>query len=165
MGPSERQGTPFPFEGPVTPDLLIDREAELDLLARRAGDRVSVRLVAPRRYGKTSVLLAHAGRLRVSGWRTAHVDFSRVADMTDVARRLAAAYADLDTPWVRSHLSGLLARLGVSLSAIGPAVSLGPRPMTPDAPTAETVLYRLLDLPQALWESDRVATLVVFDEF
>ena len=149
----------------MAPALLIDRATELDLLARRAGDRVSVRLVAPRRYGKTSLLLAHAGRLVETGWRTAHVDFSRVADLTDVARRLATAYAHLDTPWVRSHLSGLLARIGVSLSAIGPAVSLGPRPMTPDAPTAETVLHRLLDLPKTLWDAARTPTLVVYDEF
>jgi uncharacterized protein len=165
MEPTERQGTPFPFEGPVPPALLIDRERELALLARRAADRVSVRLVAPRRYGKTSVLLAHAGRLHETGWRTAHVDFSRVADLTDVARRLAAAYAHLDSPWVRSHLSGLLARLGVSLSATGPAVSVGPRPISPDSDAAESVLYRLLDLPLALWETDRLPTLVVFDEF
>jgi uncharacterized protein len=165
MGPLERQGTPFPFEGPVPPELLIDRSSELDLLARRAGDRVSVRLVAPRRYGKTSILLAHAGRLRETEWRTAHVDFSRVADLTDVARRLAAAYAHLDAPWVRAHLSGLLARLGVSLSAVGPAVSLGPRPMTSDSAAAETVLPRLLDLPKTLHDADRTPTLVVFDEF
>jgi hypothetical protein len=165
MEPNERQGTPFPFEGPVPPELLIDREHELTLLARRAGDRVSVRLVAPRRYGKTSVLIAHAGRLRQASWRTAHVDFSRVADLTDVARRLAAAYAHLDSPWVRSHLSGLLARLGVSLSATGPAVSVGPRPISPDSDAAESVVYRLLDLPLALWQADRLPTLVVFDEF
>src|SRR5918995_6038417 len=61
MGPN-RQGTPFPFEGPVPPELLIDRSEELDLLARRAADRVGVRLVAPRRYGKTSLVLAHAAR-------------------------------------------------------------------------------------------------------
>src|SRR3954469_22395650 len=165
MEPTDRQGTPFPFEGPVPPELLIDRAAELDLLARRAADRVGVRLVAPRRYGKTSLVLAHAARLGETGWRTAHVDFSRVADLTDVARRLAAAYGHLDTPRVRSHLSGLLAPLGVSLSAIGPAVSLGPRPMSPDAPAAETVLHRLLDLPKTLWEADRTPTLVVYDEF
>ena len=60
-----RQGTPFPFEGPVDPELLIDREDELRD-ARRAAprDRVGVRLAAPRRYGKTSLLLAHAARLR-----------------------------------------------------------------------------------------------------
>src|SRR5215218_6350452 len=165
MGPIERQGTPFPFEGPVPPELLIDRSSELDLLARRAGDRVSVRLAGPRRYGKTSLLLAHAGRLRETGWRTAHVDFSRVADLTDVARRLAAAYAHLDTPWVRSHLGVLLARLGVSLSATGPRVTVGPRPPSPDTPTAEAVVYDLLDLPKTLWERDEVATLVVLDEF
>jgi hypothetical protein len=165
MGPEGRQGTPFPFEGPVAPDLLIDRGRELELLARRAADRVSVRLVAPRRYGKTSVLLAHAERLRETGWRTAHVDFSRVADLADVARRLAAAYAHLDSPWVRSHLGGLLARLGVTLSATGPAVALAPRPASADAQTAEEVLHRLLDLPLALWEADRTPTLVVLDEF
>jgi uncharacterized protein len=164
MGP-DRQGTPFPFEGPVPPELLIDRAAELDLLARRAADRVGVRLVAPRRYGKTSLLLAHAARLRETGWRTAHVDLAGVADLTDVARRLAAAYAGLDGAWIRSHLGGLLARLGVSLSATGPRISIGPRPQSPDAPTAEAVLYELLDLPRALWERDQAATLVVLDEF
>jgi uncharacterized protein len=165
MRPSERQGTPFPFEGPVAPELLIDREGDLDLLARRAADRVGVRLVAPRRYGKTSLLLAHAARLRRTDWRTAHVDLSRVTDLADVARRLAAAYAHLDTPWMRAHLSGLLARLGVSLSPAGPAVSIGPRPFSPDAGAAETVVHRLLDLPRTLWEADRSPTLVVFDEF
>src|SRR3712207_4407888 len=109
MSPSSRQGTPFPFEGPVPPELLIDRDDELALLARRAADRVNVRLVAPRRYGKTSVLLAHAARLRETGWRTAHVDFHRVADLTDVARRLAMAYAHLDAAWIRAHLAGLVA--------------------------------------------------------
>jgi hypothetical protein len=163
--PHRRQGTPFPFEGPVPPELLIDRQRELERLARRAADRVNVRLVAPRRFGKTSVLLAHAGRLRETGWRTVHVDFSRVADLTDVARRLAAAYGALDTGWARAHLSGALARLGVSLSAAGPAVSVSARPPNRDAETAEAVMVRLLDLPRTLWDGDATPTLVVFDEF
>src|SRR4051794_41084989 len=159
------QGTPFRFEGPVGPELLIDRQDELDVLARRAGDRVSVRLAAPRRYGKTSLLLAHARRLRDTSWRTAHVDLSRVTDLTDVARRLAAAYAHLDPGWVRAHLAGLLARLGVSLSAAGPAVNVFARPPVRDPETAETVLYRLLDLPLELHGADGTPTLVVLDEF
>jgi hypothetical protein len=163
--PGGRQGTPFPFEGPVPPELLIDRGGELDVLARRAADRVGVRLAAPRRYGKTSVLLAHAARLREAGWRTAHVDFSRVSDLTDVARRFAAAYAPLDLPWTRAHLAAPLARLGVSLSAAGPGVSLARRPPAPDQQAAEAVLHRLLDLPLDLWNADRTPTLVVLDEF
>lgn len=161
----ERQGTPFPFEGPVPPDLLIDRAAELGTLARRAGDRVNVRLAAPRRYGKTSLLLAHASRLRETDWRTVHVDFHRVTDLADVARRLAAAYAPLDLPFVRSHIGGLLNRLGVSLSAAGPAVTLAARPASFDPGSAETVMLRLLDLPKALHDRDATPTLVVFDEF
>lgn len=160
-----RQGTPFPFQGPVPPDLLIDRETELVELARRAGDRVNVRLVAPRRYGKTSVLGAHAAQLQQSSWRTVYVDLSRVADLVDVARRVAEAYSQLDHSWVRAHLSGVLSRVGVSMTAAGPGVVLGARPARPDITAAESVLLPLLDLPLALWEGDQVPTLVVFDEF
>jgi hypothetical protein len=165
MVQARRQGTPFPFEGPVPRELLIDRQRELTLLSRRAGDRVHVRLAAPRRYGKTSLVLAHAATLRETGWRTVHVDFSRVADLTDAARRLAVGYGHLDTPWVRSHLQGLMMRLGVSLSAAGPGISLSARPSSPDRQAAETVLERMLDLPLTLWEQDRTPTLVVYDEF
>lgn len=162
---SSLQGTPFRFEGPVSPDLLIDRQSELATLARRAGDRVGVRLAAPRRYGKTSLLVAHAAQLRESGWRSAHVDLGRVSDLTDVARRLAAAYGALDVGWMRAHMGGLLARLGLSIGTAGASVSFGPRPAAPDAEAAEMVLHRLLDLPRTLHERDRVPTLVVFDEF
>ncbi|WP_320670417.1 AAA family ATPase [Patulibacter defluvii] len=165
MSEPGRQGTPFPFEGPVPPSLMIDRQRELALLARRAADRVNVRLVAPRRFGKTSVTLAHARTLRESGWRTAHVDLFRVADVTDVARRVAAAYAALDVPWIRAHLSGLLARIGVGLSASGPTVTVGPRPPAGHGADAEALLLELLDLPLTLWNRDQTPTLVVFDEF
>jgi uncharacterized protein len=164
-GREGRQGTPFPFEGPVAPELLIDRHRELARLARRAGDRVNVRLVAPRRYGKTSLLLAHARQLETTGWRSVHVDFSRVTDLADAARRLATGYGDLDVGWVRSHLGGLLARLGITLGVGAASVSLSARPQTPDNSAAETVVLRLLDLPLTLWERDRTPTLVVLDEF
>jgi uncharacterized protein len=165
MSRPTRLGTLFPFGGPVPPELLIDRGVELGLLGRRAGDRVNVRLVAPRRFGKTSVLLAHAGQLEQVGWRAVHVDLAGVADLTDVSRRVASAYAKLDVSWVRSHLSGLLARLGVSLTTGGPVVTLAARPVRGDTEVAETVLERLLDLPVRLFERDRTSTLVVFDEF
>jgi len=160
-----RQGTPFPFGGPVAPDLLIDRTPELRLLARRAADRVAVRLVAPRRYGKTSLLLAHAAALHETGWRTAHVDVARVTDLADVARRLAASYAGLDPRWMRAHLAPMLARVGVTLSASGPGVTLAPRAGAPDGGAAEEIVHQLLDLPRTLFERDETPTLVVFDEF
>jgi uncharacterized protein len=159
------QGTPFRFEGSIPTELLIDRQTELGTLARRAGDRVGVRLAAPRRYGKTSLLVAHAALLRGTEWRSAHVDLGRVSDITDVARRIAAAYGPLDAGWMRAHMTALLARLGLSVGTAGASVTLGPRPAAPDANAAEAVLHRLLDLPKTLHERDRVPTLVVFDEF
>src|SRR3954463_11169129 len=152
------QGTPFRFEGPVAPELLIDRKAQPapprgggggPPRGRGGGAGVGVRPAPPRRYGKTSLLLAHAAQLRETGWQTAHVDFSRVTDMTDVARRIAAAYAPLDSGWIRAHLTGLLAPLGVSVGTAGASVTVGPRPASPDPEAAETVVYRLLDLPKA----------------
>jgi hypothetical protein len=163
--PSHREGSPFRFEGAVAPELLIDRREELATLARRAADRVGVRLAAPRRFGKTSLLVAHAAQLRETGWRTAHVDFGRVTDLTDAARRIAAAYGALDTDWLRAHAGGLLARLGLSIGTAGASVTVGPRPHAPDTEAAESLLYRLLDLPATMHERDGVATLVVFDEF
>jgi uncharacterized protein len=159
------EGSPFRFEGPVSPGLLIDRQDELATLARRAADRIGVRLAAPRRYGKTSLLLAHAAQLRETGWRSAHVDLGRVSDLTDVARRIAAAYGPLDVSWMRANMGGLLARLGLSIGTAGASVTLGPRPASPDAEAAESLLYRLLDLPRTLYERDHAPTLVVFDEF
>ena len=48
--------------------MVIDRADELGLLGRRAGDRVNVRLVGPRRYGKTTLVLAHADQMREAGF-------------------------------------------------------------------------------------------------
>jgi hypothetical protein len=67
--------------------------------------------------------------------------------------------------WVRAHLTGLLARLGLSVGTAGASVTVGPRPTSPDPEAAETVMYRLLDLPKTLWERDDTPTLVIFDEF
>jgi hypothetical protein len=141
---------------------LIDRDEELRLLARRAGDRVAVRLIAPRKYGKTSLLRAHARALEQASWAVAYVDCSRVADLSDAARRVAAAYAPLDARWLRAHLGGLLARIGVALTVSPIAVSMQPRR---DPEAAAEAIYRLLDLPLDLHERTGQATLVVFDEF
>lgn len=168
MASSEQRpedGTPFPFEGPVPPALLIDRGEELRLLARRAADRVNVRLIAPRRYGKTSVLRAHAAALRETEWKTVRVDFSGLADLADVARRFADAYQHLDPRWIRSNLSGLLSRLGVTLSPAGPGLSIGPRPQSAMTDTALEAILRMLDMPAHVWERERTPTLVIYDEF
>lgn len=154
----------FPFETPITSDALIDRHEELHQLHLAAVDGAHVRVAGPRRYGKTSLLLAHARRLEQVGWRTVHVDFYGVTTLAEVCARIATAYARLDDHRVRSHLEGLSSRLGFSLTTSGIGLTLAPR----QPPAYESTLLataELLDLPVRLFERDRRQTLVVFDEF
>src|SRR5262245_38536556 len=107
---------PFPFETPIDTDALIDRRDELQRLHLAASDGAHVRLAAPRRYGKTSLVLAHAENLRGAGWHTVHVDFYGVTSLAEVCSRIATGYAKLKDNRIRAHLDALAARLGFTLS-------------------------------------------------
>ncbi|MEP6664856.1 MAG: hypothetical protein ABJA81_00240 [Nocardioidaceae bacterium] len=155
----------FPFETPIASDALIDRQDELHQLHLAATDGAHVRLAGPRRYGKTSLLLAHAHHLSQTGWHTVHVDFYGVTSLEEVCSRIATAYSRLKDNRIRSHLSALSSRLGLSLSTSGVGITLGPRQQQPSHDAILTATAELLDLPLRLHEKDRAPTLVVFDEF
>jgi uncharacterized protein len=156
----------FPFETPITGDALINRREELHRLHLAAVDGAHVRLASPRRYGKTSLLLAHARNLDQASWRTVHVDFYGVTSLAEVCARIATAYARLKDHRVRSHLEGLSSRLGLSLTTSGIGLTLGPKPQRlPSYDAMLTAASELLDLPVRLFERDQLRTLVVFDEF
>jgi uncharacterized protein len=156
----------FPFETPIAPDALIDRADELHQLHLAATDGAHVRLAGPRRYGKTSLLLAHAQNLQAAGWHTVHVDFYGVTSLVEVCVRIATAYGRLKDGRIRSHLESLGARLGLSLTTSGVGVTLGPRQQQqPSHESTLTAAAELLDLPLRLYEKDHAQTLVVFDEF
>lgn len=156
---------PFPFETPIAPEALIDRRAELAQLSQAAAERVHVRLAGPRRFGKTSLLLAHAAGLSGAGWRTVHVDMYGVTSLPEVCARIASSYSRLRDNKLRAHLDALGARLGLSLTAAGPGITLGPRQHIPTPEATQTAAAELLDLPVTLFERDGIPTLVVFDEF
>jgi len=160
--PSE--SNPFDYQRPVGPAALIDRAEELDALQRAAADAVAVRLAAPRRYGKTSVLAAHETAMRAVGHRVARVDFSQVATVADAAARVARAFAALPGD-PRRTLDRLLSRLGLSLGAAGLTLSVSGRPATSDPQTARSILAELLDLPRLLHAADGGLTVVCLDEF
>ncbi len=156
---------PFPFETPIAPEALIDRQSELRRLHVAAADRVHVRVDGPRRYGKTSLLLAHAAQLRQSSWRTVHVDLYGVTSLAEVCSRLSSAYARSGDARLRTQVSALSSRLGVSLTVGGLGVTLHPRQPAPTPERLQTVASELLDLPAAVFARDQRPTLVVFDEF
>ncbi len=151
---------PFRYQGPVDPAHLIDRRSELDSLQRAAANRVAIRLAAPRRFGKTSVLDAHAAMMREAGHRAVRVDFSQVGSLADAAARVTLAFSALPAD-PRRAVGRWATRLGVSVAGI--SVSPAPRPVQADE--ARHALLELLDLPRTLYEADAGLTVVCLDEF
>ena len=90
----------------------------------------AVRLEAPRRYGKTTLLGKLGLEAEGQGIATAYVDFSSVYSLADAAARIASAYRGLQGPARRVAGEALRAlRIGlsagpVSASAAAPDGSL-----------------------------------------
>ncbi|WP_320669741.1 hypothetical protein [Patulibacter defluvii] len=156
---------PFPFETPIAPEALIDRHDALERLHLAAADRAHVRLAGPRRFGKTSLLLAHASRLRQTGWRTVHIDLYGVTSLAEVCGRIATAYRGLRDHRVSGQLDVLGSRLGLTLTPAGPGVSVAPAGRRDHGEATLAAAAELLDLPVRLHERDGTPTLVVLDEF
>src|SRR3954452_12287230 len=155
---------PFDYQRPIDAAVLIDRTGQLDALQRAAADAVAIRLAAPRRYGKTSLLAAHTTAMREVSHRAVRVDLSQVATVGDAAGRVARAFADLPGD-PRRTFDRLLSRLGVSLGVGGLTLSVSGRPGTREPEQARSILAELLDLPRVLHEADGGLTVVCLDEF
>ncbi|HEY2258364.1 MAG TPA: hypothetical protein VGH45_01550 [Solirubrobacteraceae bacterium] len=155
---------PFNYQGPVLPPRLIDRREELDALQRAAADGIAIRLAAPRRFGKTSLLDAHVASMRDVGHRAVRIDLSRVATVGDVAARVAEAFSGLPNDPRRS-VRRWAARLGISARLPGVQLSLAPSSARPAADEASAALLELLDVPLGLHQADGGLTAVCLDEF
>ena len=157
------EANPFRIAGELLPEEMIDRdEAAARLIALAAGGHAS-RLVAPRRYGKTSLLrrvLAHASE---DGWATALVDLEGVLSLSSLVVRIERAYDRELKGTIRRTVDSLFRawQVGLSLGAGGFTATLQSNPRV----DVESVLLRLLDLPVKLHERTGTRSLVAFDEF
>lgn len=155
---------PFNYQGPIAPPHLIDRGAELEALQTAAANRVAIRLAAPRRFGKSSLLEAHVVAMRGVGHRAVRVDFSKVSTVGDVAVRLAHAYRELPAEPGRI-VKRWASRLGVTAAVAGVGFTVAPQAPRLAADEARAALLQLLDVPRVLFERDGELTVVCFDEF
>jgi hypothetical protein len=85
---------PFRYSEPVPVEDLMNRDAEAKELLERADEGNNSRLVAPRRFGKTSLLRRVIHDADREGWATVYVDFFGVLTAADVAQRIERAYAE-----------------------------------------------------------------------
>jgi uncharacterized protein len=159
-----RDINPFVYSRPVSPEDVVDREAEVRSLLHDAVGGHYVRLYAPRKYGKTSLLkkTLHDGE-RGEGLIPILVDLYRVASIADVTVRLERAYAKQLKGELRSRIEAFLQRTGVGLSlgALGISARLQLDPASDPLPA----LHALLDLPLRLESSGGYRALIAFDEF
>jgi hypothetical protein len=93
-----KDANPFRFGSVVRGDSFTDRERESTELRRDLDAGQDVVLLAPRRFGKTSLAERVIAAARADGHRIGYVDLDRVASKEQLADTLAAtAYADIDT--------------------------------------------------------------------
>jgi hypothetical protein len=155
---------PFVYSRPIAPDEVIDRDDETRRLLEWAVGGHYVRLYAPRKYGKTSLL----GRVLRDGEKQEGlvpilVDLYGVLSIADVTVRVERAYARQLKGKVRARVEEFLQStgLGLSLGAFGISARLQLDPRSDPLPA----LHALLDLPLRLAEGGGRRALVVFDEF
>ncbi len=153
---------PFVYSRPVAPENVLDREEEVAQLLSLAGGGHYVRLFAPRRFGKTSLLRKTLADARAGEMVPVLVDLYGVLSFADVTIRVERAYSQLEGP-IRRTIESILRTtgLGLSLGAPGISVKLQLEPRTDPLPA----LHALLDLPERVADRSGSRVLVALDEF
>jgi uncharacterized protein len=155
---------PFIYSHPVSPEEIIDRDEETEQLLKAAVGGHYVRLYAPRKFGKTSLLrrVLRDGEHQ-EGLIPILVDLYGVLSFADVAVRIERAYAKQLKGKLRGRIEELLQStgLGLSLGALGVSAKLQIDPKVDPLPA----LHALLDLPLRLEEGGGFRALIVLDEF
>jgi len=155
---------PFVYSRPLAPEDIIDRDEETRELLRNAVGGHFVRLFAPRKYGKTSLLKrALRDGEQQEGLIPVLVDLYRVSSIADVTIRFERAYAKQLQGALRSKVESFLQTtgLGLSLGAFGISAKLQLDPRVDPLPA----LHALLDLPLRLEEGGGYRAFIALDEF
>jgi uncharacterized protein len=141
---------------------MIDREEEAQRLGELIAGGHAARLVAPRRYGKTTLLGRVLHDAALTGMPTAHVDLLGVLTLAGIVTRIERGYAAGLRGTVRRAADAILRswNVGVSLGGGGFAVTFRSNPSV----DVESVLLRLLELPERLAARTGKRCAIAFDE-
>ncbi|MGH9090815.1 MAG: AAA family ATPase [Acidimicrobiales bacterium] len=146
---------PFDYGGPVTGDHFTGRSRELAAVTDRLADHIGVAVVAPRRYGKSSLIKQACLQLEASSPAPAvvGVNLLQAGSMADAAAALVRAlYRVPGGPWhrLRQVLPGFLGRLRVQPSvtfdpAGSPSFEISPQLSQEDLARTVADVYGILD--------------------
>ncbi len=155
---------PFIYSHPLAPEDIIDRDEETETLLRNVVGGHYVRLFAPRKYGKTSLLRRALGEAqRREGLIPILVDLYRISSIADVAIRFERAYSKQLKGALRSRVEDFLQKtgMGLSLGAYGISAKLQLGAKVDPLPA----LHALLDLPLRVEEGGGYRAFIALDEF
>jgi len=152
---------------PVTGDQLIGRQKEIDTINRYLDMGQSVVLIAPRRYGKTSLLLEILQQRKKRGDYTASVDFFATPDILSLAAEITTrVLSNKKWSWsvyqLRTHLVELMKNLQFRQAIDQYEFILGFGNPQPDAWELLTESLKLID---RFASSNKKRIICGFDEF
>ena len=165
------QRNPFNFGDLALDATFTDREDELGELKADIRNGLNVVVFAPRRYGKTSLVLRAAQELTAEGVLIAQVDLMQTATKEQLAAKLAASIYD--------HVAGPLLRARERATQLFRGLRITPV-MTLDpgdgsvrfsfsaghaSEDVDATLERILELPAELAAERKRPVALVFDEF
>ena len=162
---------PFTFGTLAQDDAFTNRREEILELAADMRNGQDVVVLAPRRYGKTSLVLRAAQEVLADDVLVAYCDLMR----TPTKIRLAAALAKTIVDDLLSPVQGVLERAGSVVRGlrVSPTVELDPRDggvrfsfeAVRRSSDIDATLERLLELPAEIAAERERRVVVVFDEF
>jgi hypothetical protein len=166
-----RNGNPFTFGTLAENEAFTDRRLEIAELVADMANGQDVVVLAPRRYGKTSLVLRAAQEVTPTGVLVAYCDLMRAPTRA----RFAAALAKTIVDDLLSPAQGLLERAGAVIRglAVKPAIELDPRDggvrfsfeAIRRIADVDSTIERLLELPAEIAADRDRHVVVVFDEF
>ncbi len=161
---------PFTYGDLVADESFTDRELELDRLKRDIRNGQNVAVIAPRRYGKSSLVRAAVRDLLGEGVLVAEVDLMTTPTKERLAAKLAKSINDDIAPVVfkaKEHLrmfQGLRVAPVITVDPADGSLSFGFSSSRSDADIDDT-LERLLELPGTIGADTGKQVVVYFDEF
>lgn len=163
---------PFRFGRIVSGEAFTDREADLLVLQRELRDGQNILIEAPRRFGKTSLILEVRRRLQAEGIPVAYLDCMLVPSRARLADRLASAYLEaFRTPaqraedWVLQHLKAVRIRPTLTIDDHG-HTQIAFEAASAGSTNLDALLEQLFAEPEHVARAGKKKRLVVIlDEF
>jgi hypothetical protein len=163
---------PFRFGRIVSGNAFTDRETDLLVLQRELRDGQNILIEAPRRFGKTSLILEVKRRLEADGIPVAYLDCMLVPSRARLADRLASAYlqafrtaAERAEDWVLAHLKAVRVRPTLTIDDQG-HTQVSFEAGSAGSSNLDALLEQLFEEPETIARSGKKKRLVVIlDEF